>query len=311
MILLKDTALHKLLNYNTVIVHAMQQTSIIIFLLLILLCWNCNVTTPQTNEESREPTTTLINLPLINSTGYTVEERILTPAGFERSKVLAGSFQAYLRTLPLKPVKSLVRYYNGATKANTNVYEAVVDLNIGTKDLHQCADAIMRLRAEHLWHQGAYDEIHFNFTNGFRADYSEWMNGKRMKVDGNKTWWSSKAQPSNTYEDFWNYMELIFTYAGTASLERELLPIDMVEAEIGDVIIQGGHPGHAVIIIDKAVNTETGTSAYLLAQSFMPSQEIQVLKNPLSERTSPWYIFDDNQILTPEWRFRNTDFRRF
>ncbi|MEZ4798767.1 MAG: DUF4846 domain-containing protein [Flavobacteriales bacterium] len=57
---------------------------------------------------------------------------------------------------------------------NYDVYDAVVDLEIGTKDLHQCADAVMRLRAEYLWVTQQYDKIHFNFTNGFRVDYTEW-----------------------------------------------------------------------------------------------------------------------------------------
>jgi len=40
--------------------------------------------------------------------------------------------------------------YNGLTKDNNKVYEAVVDMSIGKRDLHQYADAIMRLKAEYL-----------------------------------------------------------------------------------------------------------------------------------------------------------------
>ena len=52
-------------------------------------------------------------------------------------------------------------------------------------------------------------------------DYTEWMKGRRMVVDGNKTYWNNRQNPSNTYQDFWKYMELIFMYAGTLSLEKE------------------------------------------------------------------------------------------
>jgi len=243
------------------------------------------------------------NLPILSS-------RIKPPAGFVRTKEVDGSYQTYLRSLPLKPHGSLVQYYNGSSKLKDDVYTAVVDLPIGSKDLHQCADAVMRLRAEHLWQQRKYDDIHFNFTNGHKVEYRQWMNGKRMQVSGNKTKWIDKAQPSNTYQDFWNYMELIFTYAGTASLSKELLSINIQEAKIGDVLIQGGHPGHAVIIIDQAKNPTTGHSIYLLAQSYMPAQEIQILQNP-NNAGSPWYTLKEGDIVTPEWTFTHADLKRF
>jgi len=204
-----------------------------------------------------------------------------------------------------------VLYHNGAVKPNNEVYEAVVDLAIGSKDLHQCADAVMRLKAEYLWHQKQYDQIHFNFTNGFRVDYIKWMQGKRIKVDGNRTSWIKKTTPSNTYEDFWKYLEIIFMYAGTASLEKELISVDINKAKIGDVLIQGGYPGHAVIIVDKAKNDSTGENIYLIAQSYMPAQEIQILKNPENEKISPWFELKEGTIRTPEWRFRSEDLKRF
>ena len=45
--------------------------------------------------------------------------------------------------------------------------------------------------------------------------------------------------------------------------------------QIGDVLIQGGSPGHAVIVVDMAENPATGEKLYLLAQSYMPAQDIQ------------------------------------
>lgn len=247
-----------------------------------------------------------------NPENNTIETRFIPPNGYNREIVSENSFGAYLRNLKLKPPGTLVQYFNGNTKPNRNVYEAVVDLDIGKKDLHQCADAVMRLRAEYLWQANKFDQIHFNFTNGFRVDYSEWMNGKRMKVQGNKTWWVQENQPSNTYEDFWNYLELIFTYAGTASLEKELQKTQTKSAHIGDVLIQGGFPGHAVIIVDKAVHKETGESVFLLAQSFMPAQEIQILtNNNSSSGISPWHKLEEGTIQTPEWIFHSDNLRRF
>ena len=144
---------------------------------------------------------------LINPNGATIETRFIVPNGFKRTESPSNSFEKYLRQLPLKPQGAMVKLYDGSVKENYDVYEAVVDMDIGKKNLQQCADAIMRLRAEYLYLQKRYDIIHFNFTNGFKVDYSEWMKGKRMVVKGNKTNWTQSANSSNTYEDFRRYMD--------------------------------------------------------------------------------------------------------
>lgn len=248
----------------------------------------------------------------INTEGGIVETRFFTPQDYERINVTNNSYEKYLRQLPLKPHGSEVLFYDGKIKENNNIYDAVVDLKIGDKDLHQCADAIMRLRAEYLYDIGLYDKIHFNFTNGFRVDYSEWMKGKRIVAKGNKTYWKQTASPSNTYNDFRNYMEVIFTYAGTYSLSKELIPVNMIDLKIGDVFIQGGFPGHAVIVVDMAVNPKNNDKIFLLAQSYMPAQELQILKNPNDENLSPWYSVDfSGELITPEWKFLKSDLKRF
>jgi hypothetical protein len=249
---------------------------------------------------------------IINSEGQIIETRILCPVGFRRVDIQKNSFAEYLRQLPLKPHNSEVEYYDGTTKSNNDVYDAVVDLEIGNKDLHQCADAIMRLRAEYLWDEKQYNKIHFNFTNGFRVDYSEWMKGKRIVVKGNSFYWTQTGKPSNTYNDFWKYMEIVFSYAGTLSLSKELIPVKINDLQIGDIFIKGGSPGHAIIVVDMAIDTKNNKKIFLLAQSYMPAQEIQILKNQNNKDISPWYSADFGQILeTPEWTFKTTDLMRF
>jgi hypothetical protein len=238
-------------------------------------------------------------------------QRFAPPLGYERVAADSGSFAFYLRHLPLKPPGSKVLLHDGREKPNPDIYEAVVDLPIGKKDLHQCADAVIRLRAEYLWQQGQYDKIRFNLTNGFRVDYERWRKGGRVKVVGNQTSWEQKAAASNTYETFWQYLELVFTYAGTLSLSKELQPIAVSEIQIGDVFIQGGSPGHAVIVVDLATDS-MGKKVFLLAQSYMPAQEIQILKSPKNGNLGAWYSADFGEILeTPEWTFKKEDLRRF
>lgn len=249
---------------------------------------------------------------LINVAGTTLQDRFLPPEGFERIEEEEGSFGRYLRELPLKAHGSKVQYYDGRTKNRDNVYLAVIDMDISDRDLQQCADAIMRLRGEYLYHMGESEKIHFNLTNGFRMDYSKWAEGYRVAVEGNETSWVKRQSASDTYEDFRAYMEFVFIYAGSLSLSLELMPVDYEEMAIGDVLIQGGTPGHAVIVVDMALNSDTGEKAYMLAQSYMPAQDIQILLNPAHNVPSPWYTLnDEREIRTPEWRFTTGDLMRF
>ena len=220
-----------------------------------------------------------------------------------------NSFGHYLQNLPLKPAGTVVKYFDGQEKSSF-VYDAVIDMDIGNKDLQQCADAIMRLRGEYFFAQKEYDKISFVLTNGFRADYSEWMKGKRIAVNGNKTSWKNSAQPSNTYSDFRNYMNVIFTYAGTLSLSKALKSKNIKDITIGDVFIYGGSPGHAVIVVDAA-EAKDGSKVFMVAQSFMPAQDIHVLKNYTDETISPWYKNSFTQLNTPQWNFGDNELKTF
>ncbi len=131
--------------------------------------------------------------PFIQAEGTSVETRIKPPNGFERTAAPVGSFAAYLRKVSLKPASAGVFLYNGLPKLN-QVHVAVMDIDVGTRDLQQCADAVMRLRAEYLYAQKRYADIHFNFTNGFNCSYSKWREGYRVKVSGNQVSWYKKGQ---------------------------------------------------------------------------------------------------------------------
>jgi hypothetical protein len=134
-------------------------------------------------------------------------------------------------------------------------------------------------------------------------DYSEWMKGNRVIVNGNKTVWSKTAEPSNTYKDFRNYMEFVFIYAGTLSLSKSLHTKNIKEIAIGDVFILGGSPGHAVVVVDVAEN-KNREKVFLLAQSYMPAQETQILKNFNDDKISPWYSANIvGRLYTPQWTF--------
>ena len=184
-----------------------MRMTVIILCCFILITYSCGQTGKQAGEDTNNHTgEALVNLTYKN--GNTVEERFLLPEGFERTEARENSFSHYLRKLPLKSHNTKVKLYNGNLKTNQNVHMAVLDLEIGKRDLHQCADAIIRLRAEYLYGIQAYDKIHFNLTNGFRVDYSKWIQGYRVAVEGNKTYWNKSATPSNKCKDLKNYLML-------------------------------------------------------------------------------------------------------
>ena len=118
------------------------------------------------------------------------------------------------------------------------------------RDLQQCADAVIRLRAEYLWKHKRYADIKFNFTSGFTAEYKKWAEGNRIKVNDNQVqWYASGKGVDYSYKTFRNYLDMVFMYAGTASLSRELPAVLYTSLQPGDVFIKGGSPGHAVIVM--------------------------------------------------------------
>jgi hypothetical protein len=247
-----------------------------------------------------------------DSTKSTIITRFNVPDGFKRVSSEKNSFAEYLQNLKLQPEGTLVKTYDGKIKEPRDVYVAVVDIDVGDRDLQQCADAIIRLRAEYLYSQNRFDDIHFNFTNGFKAEYSKWREGYRIIIKNNGTSSVKKFGESTSYEDFRNYLNVVFTYAGTLSLAKELRPVELSEIQIGDIFIRGGSPGHAVIIVDLAVNEKTGEKIFLLAQSYMPAQDIQILKNPMNSELSPWYSINFGETLeTPEWLFKSNELKKF
>lgn len=205
-------------------------------------------------------------------------------------------------------------------------------MDIDSVDLQHCADAIIRLRAEYLYSKGLYDKIHFNFINGFRCDYKKWAEGYRVKVVGNNAKWVKTNNKDYSYKTFREYLLTVFTYAGTISLYKELEPIttsgDSTDFGIGTIIINPGSPGHAVIVVDMIENVEYPEhKAVLLAQSYMPAQEIEILKGNGDEVA---YLDEDSEkywttghigepqlycqgglLYTPEYIFHNKKLIKF
>ena len=235
--------------------------------------------------------------------------RIPPPGGFKRLPLPPDDFGSWLRGLPLKEGKPAVRLYDGTIKPNQSVHYAVLDIDTGNRDLQQCADAVIRLRAEYLFETGKGDDIRFNFTNGFTCSYKKWKQGYRPKVDDNNSVeWVQAATADDSYRSFRKYLESIFIYSGSYSLSKEMKQGELSEINPGDVLIQGGFPGHAVIVVDVCRSISSGKRLFMLAQSYMPAQDIHLLINPANG--TPWFETTD-MIETPEWTFKRGDLMTF
>jgi|GEM_PF-88331 len=242
-----------------------------------------------------------------------IANRIPAPPGYVRIFVKQGSFQDWLRNLPLKKGNPPVHLFNGMLKENQEAHFAVIDMDVGDRDLQQCADAIIRLRAEYLYSIGSFDSIQFKLTNGDIAEFKRWVDGYRPVVTGNEVKWVRSADKGLSYARFREYLKFVFTYAGSYSLSRGLKRVRRIEGmRIGDLFIDPGFPGHAVLVVDMAAERRTGRRIFLLAQSYMPAQEMHILKNPMNPKLSPWYELNfGEKLYTPEWTFDKTDLMRF
>ena len=286
----------------------MKYFSIIIIIGLIIFSISCN---SQNNNDSKKSTDTfkvssdslktnkqtVFKIKPQNEAKYTSINSISLPPGYKRIELDSGSFGYWLRHLPLKTENNEVRQYDGELKYDQNLHFAVLKFDVGTRDLQQCADAVMRLRGEYLYAKKDYNDLHFNFVS-----------------DGKPRYFKQYAKGNYSYKKFRNYMDYIFSYANTASLKKELTPVENPEKNIkpGDVFIQSGQPyGHAVTVVDVAKN-DAGNIIFMVCQSYMPAEEINIVKNLNNPKISPWYNFTDtDNLIIPEWEFNYSDLRRF
>lgn len=247
---------------------------------------NTPVNNPQANEA----------FSYINPKGTTVQTRFNLPDGFSRTPNDSNSFGHYLRELPLKEHGQPVLFDTGVEKPNNGNYLAAVDLPIPKGNLHQCADGVIRLRTDYLFSQKRFNEISFKFVNGKNYGYLTYLNGKLP-----------------TMENKWNYLLNVYNSANTTSLNQQLISKSISKLEIGDVFIyphRNGGYGHAIIVVDKCINTH-GDIKFMLAQSYTPAQELEIMDNP-NDLGSPWYDLNFGEtLMTSGMYFQKDELKSF
>ena len=164
--------------------------------ILILFLTNC---TAQPTDSSNTEIESVVE---INTVG-----QIPPPSGFYRLPLDSLHVGSFLRNLSLKE-DNQVYLYDGSLKYNQSAQYAIIDIDVGNRDLQQCADATMRLRAEHLFQTGQFDKIQFHFTSGHLAQWLKYAEGYRAKISGSSVTWVKLANKDTSHANFRKYMNL-------------------------------------------------------------------------------------------------------
>ena len=242
-----------------------------------------------------------------------LEARFQPPEGFSRVRVIEGSLADWLRGLPLVFDSTTVRSYDGLVLSRPAA--AVVAMDVGSRDLQQCADSAIRLHAEYLWHAGRANEAAYHFTSGHRTAWKDWLAGERFRVSGSSVERLRGTARSDSHATYRGWLDQVFMYAGTRSLAKDSQPVATDgELQAGDFFVQGGSPGHAVVILDIAEDAD-GTRLALMGQGFMPAEDFHVLGWPGYAVDGVWFELPKTEggyVATPSWApFERVEARRF
>ena len=243
----------------------------------------------------------------IDPQGQSIATRIILPDNYQAIEYPKDSYEYFVQNLKVKENGAAIYLYDGSKKFNQLNHLAIIDYDIGKVDLQQCADALIRIKAEYLFSQKRYDEIKFHLTNGFLFEYSKYQEGYRLQVKDNTTWLEKTANPDNSYEAFRTYLDDIFMYAGTLSVLTESKNVKIEDIKPGMFFIDEKH----VVIVVNVIENNEGAKAFLVAQSYMPAQSIHILKNPSDN--GAWYYTKNfaYPLITPEWRFSKDTLMEF
>ncbi len=256
----------------------------------------------------------LTNTPKIATTnpkGTTLETRFPAPNGYYRITQTDPGYANYLHALPMLPDGSPVLLYYGAPKDYQDGHVAVIDIDVGDRDLQQCADAAMRLRTEYLFATDQHEKMVYHLANGLKFSWPEWRSGSRLvKDDKGKLVMSKTGSVNKSYKNYRSWLDKLMMYANVDSVMRESQKLTLDDIAPGDIFASRGKAYNHLIIAIDVVTAPDGTKQFLLAQSYMPAQQIEVLKNPYHSDT-PWYSIEevkqlyaeDKSFLTPEWDF--------
>lgn len=226
---------------------------------------------------------TLLLVLLAPASAETIEQAFPAPPSAVR--IPTDAWGEWLRALPLYEPGRAVLSYDG--RAMAIAAARVVDIPVGSRDLQQCADSALRLRA--TWERSIGQSPAFHYTSGNVSSWSGWAAGTRPRVSGNDVGFiQHAAAPDGSDRAFEAWLMDLFTYAGTRSLPMDTTSVTTPAP--GDVVVAPGSPGHAVVILDVASD---GAHTWVLAgQGFMPAMDFHVLPGPVAS----WFLVEGDDL---------------
>ena len=273
----------------------------------------------QTKKENRtdKGKTIGVNPELVNKDGDTIEKRYNPPKGYKRVKADKYTFTNFVRNEKLKPYGQKSIYYNGKPKKSEGVYDAVFDVDLEGKNILHCADSCYKFRGDYLYSIGRYDKMKFHFVGKGIADFDKYTKGYRVDPEtGEYFLMGEKSSDAKVYKKF---MDTVYIYSSTISLVEDTKKVKIDDIRVGDIFLKDGTPGskrvgHAITVVDMAENSR-GDKAFMLAQSYMPAQQPQILVNKNNDEIGPWYSLKEvkemGKLKTPQWTFELYQLARF
>ncbi len=221
----------------------------------------------------------------------TISEAFPPPAGYERTG--ANAFGTYLQSMALRAESEPVRTHAGRVVSHK---ARVIDLPMVSGDLQQCADSAIRVRAQ--WLKDTGKPISFHATSGDPLPWDRFRDGETPIERNNRVVWTEGS--TGKWED---WLSKVFLWAGTDSLAR-LDTVPSATPRPGDILVQGGFPGHAVVILDVAESADQ--TRILIGEGYMPAQSFHVEIGP----DSGWWPWEPGLTLS-HWTFDASHLRAF
>jgi len=211
----------------------------------------------------------------------------------------AESWTEWLRLLPLAAPGTPVRNHRGeiVVPGDDEHLAAVVAIDIGTQDLQQSADVILRLYAEWRWW---IDDLHMLYLSDTQVELplQKWAAGERLAASDGKPAWVRQPEPKAKleYADFRAYLDSVFPWSDSQALLAESIPLDPEKLAPGSFFLHEGHPAQVLIVLDVATAPD-GKRAMLLAQALNPAENLHVIR---PNRDSVWFpVRIDQPVRVP------------
>jgi len=236
----------------------------------------------------------------------------LPSKNFHRINTEAGSFAKWLRQLPLKKSGSEVMNYKGGVfKSGVDSSVAfVVDLDIKGRRLEQCMDIVIRLYAEYLWGTRQIEDLQLPLPGGYWLKWQKWKEGYRPVFKGIKVTMSKSSQPDTSFKSYRTYLNTVYSESHSQQFYHAYKPVQRIDVQIGDIIIKRGTKGHAIMIVDLAID-EHGEMIALIGNGDTPACQFFLLNYKTNIHWIP-LDFDQETLCLPLKRKMSWDgLRRF